>query len=79
MRVAEVSVVRILIVTSGTREDIADIAPLTGLGTAIRSTGHSVAIATHEVFANLVTACGLEFRALPGEPHQDMAREDVQQ
>ena len=28
---------------------------------------HSVAIAGYEMFADLVTGCGLEFRALPGD------------
>jgi sterol 3beta-glucosyltransferase len=56
---------RALIVTVGSRGDVA---PFTGLGTALRAAGHSVAIAGYEMFAGLVTGCGLEFRALPGDP-----------
>jgi hypothetical protein len=56
---------RVLIVAVGSRGDVA---PFTGLGTALRAAGHSVAIAGYEMFAGLVTGCGLEFRALPGDP-----------
>jgi len=56
---------RVLIVTVGSRGDVA---PFTGLGTALRAAGHSVTIAGYEMFADLVTGCGLEFRALPGDP-----------
>jgi sterol 3beta-glucosyltransferase len=56
---------RVLIVAVGSRGDVA---PFTGLGTAIEAAGHSVAIAGYEMFAGLVTGCGLEFRALAGDP-----------
>lgn len=56
---------RVLIVAVGSRGDVA---PFTGLGTALRADGHSVTIAAYEMFADLVTGCGLEFRALPGDP-----------
>jgi sterol 3beta-glucosyltransferase len=56
---------RVLIVAVGSRGDVA---PFTGLGTALCNAGHSVAIATYGVFADLVTASGLEFRAVPGDP-----------
>jgi sterol 3beta-glucosyltransferase len=56
---------RTLIVGVGSRGDVA---PFTGLGTALRAAGHSVTIAGYEMFADLVTGCGLEFRALPGDP-----------
>ncbi len=55
---------RVLIVTVGSRGDVA---PFTGLGTALNAAGHSVTIAGYEMFAGLVTGCGLEFRALPGD------------
>ena len=55
----------VLIVAVGSRGDVA---PFTGLGVALRDAGHSVTIATYRVFADLVTASGLEFRALPGDP-----------
>jgi UDP:flavonoid glycosyltransferase YjiC (YdhE family) len=56
---------RVLIVAVGSRGDVA---PFTGLGTALHTAGHSVAIAGYGMFAGLVTGCGLEFRALPGDP-----------
>jgi sterol 3beta-glucosyltransferase len=56
---------RVLIVAVGSRGDVA---PFTGLGTALRTAGHSVAIASYEMFAGLVAGSGLEFRALPGDP-----------
>jgi sterol 3beta-glucosyltransferase len=56
---------RVLIVAVGSRGDVA---PFTGLGTTLHAAGHSVAIAGYEMFASLVTGCGLEFRALPGDP-----------
>lgn len=56
---------RVLVVAVGSRGDVA---PFTGLGTALRAAGHNVAIAGYEMFAGLVTGCGLEFRALPGDP-----------
>ena len=54
---------RVLIATVGGRGDVA---PFTGLGAAMRAAGHGVAIATDEVFEDLVTGCGLQFRPLPG-------------
>jgi sterol 3beta-glucosyltransferase len=56
---------RILIVTAGSRGDIA---PFTGLGQALQQAGHHVALAAHDRFADLVRGCGLEYRALPGDP-----------
>ncbi len=54
---------RVLIATAGARGDVA---PLTGLATAIRAAGHSVTIASNDEYERLVVGCGLEFRALPG-------------
>lgn len=56
---------RILIVTAGSRGDVA---PFTGLGERLRQAGHQVALAAHDRFADLVRECGLEHRALPGDP-----------
>ncbi|NMO49851.1 glycosyltransferase family 1 protein [Actinoplanes sp. TBRC 11911] len=56
---------RILIVTAGSRGDVA---PFTGLGQRLRQAGHHVAIAAHERFAGLVRDSGLEHRTLPGDP-----------
>jgi sterol 3beta-glucosyltransferase len=54
---------RVLIVTAGARGDVA---PFTGLGTAIRAAGHSVTIASNDEYERLVIGCGLDFRPLPG-------------
>ncbi|MDT0349062.1 glycosyltransferase [Pseudonocardia sp. DSM 45834] len=56
---------RVLIVTAGSRGDVA---PFTGLGQRLQQAGHQVALAAHDRFADLVRECGLEHRALPGDP-----------
>src|SRR3954470_10342543 len=56
---------RVLIVTAGSRGDVA---PFTGLGQRLQQAGHQVALAAHDRFADLVRGCGLEHRALPGDP-----------
>lgn len=56
---------RVLIAAVGSRGDVA---PLTGLGTALRGAGHEVSMATYEMFEDLVTGCGLGFRLIPGDP-----------
>ncbi|MGE3288095.1 MAG: glycosyltransferase [Pseudonocardia sp.] len=56
---------RVLIVTAGSRGDVA---PFTGLGLRLQQAGHQVALAAHGRFADLVHGCGLEYRALPGDP-----------
>ncbi|WP_369357155.1 glycosyltransferase [Streptomyces sp. cg2] len=45
-----------------------DIAPYTGLGARLRAAGHQVALATHDDFAPVVRAAGLDFRSLPADP-----------
>jgi sterol 3beta-glucosyltransferase len=57
--------VRILIAAVGSRGDVA---PITGLGPALRGAGHDVAVATYGTFEDLVTGCGLGFRLVPGDP-----------
>jgi sterol 3beta-glucosyltransferase len=54
---------RVLIASAGGRGDVA---PFTGLGTAIRAAGHSVTITSNDEYESLVVGCGLEFRPLPG-------------
>ncbi|MGN5377916.1 glycosyltransferase [Streptomyces lasalocidi] len=54
---------RILIVTAGSRGDVA---PFTGLGQRLLDAGHQVAVAAHLPFAGLVAGCGLDHRPLPG-------------
>jgi sterol 3beta-glucosyltransferase len=54
---------RVLIATVGARGDVA---PFTGLATAMRAAGHSVTMASNDEWEGLVRGCGLEFRSLPG-------------
>src|SRR3954451_3830762 len=56
---------RVLIVTAGS---LGDVAPFTGLGRRLQQAGYQVALAAHGRFAGLVRECGLEYRALPGDP-----------
>src|SRR4051794_20855854 len=56
---------RILILTAGSRGDVA---PFTGLGQRLQQVGHEVALAAHARFAELVRESGLDYRALPGDP-----------
>ncbi|MEV4502176.1 glycosyltransferase [Streptomyces klenkii] len=62
---------RILIAAAGSRGDVA---PYTGLGTALSRAGYDVALAATDAFEPLVRAAGLEFRSLPGDTR---ARGDV--
>lgn len=54
---------RILIVTAGSRGDVA---PFTGLGRRLLDVGHRVTVAAHPPFASLVGGCGLGYRPLIG-------------
>ncbi|MCD9592757.1 glycosyltransferase [Streptomyces sp. 8ZJF_21] len=58
---------RILIVTAGSRGDVA---PFTGLGRRLLDAGHEVAVAAHAPFSGLVRGCGLDHRPLPGDPRE---------
>ncbi|MFE7315984.1 hypothetical protein ACFU7T_23300 [Streptomyces sp. NPDC057555] len=58
---------RILIVTAGSRGDVA---PFTGLGRCLLGAGHEVVVAAHPPFAALVGGCGLGYRPLPGDPQE---------
>ncbi|MFF2119584.1 glycosyltransferase [Kitasatospora sp. NPDC058184] len=58
---------RILIVTTGSRGDVA---PFTGLGRRLVDAGHRVAVVAHPTFAALLESCGLEHRPLPGDPEE---------
>lgn len=42
-----------------------DVAPLTGIGVALKEAGHRVVVAAYTPFADLITGCGLEFLELP--------------
>ncbi|MGD3111894.1 glycosyltransferase [Streptomyces sp. YGL11-2] len=56
---------QILITAAGSHGDIA---PYTGVGARLRAAGHHVTLATHDTFAPLVRAAGLDFRSLPADP-----------
>ncbi|WP_448316049.1 glycosyltransferase [Streptomyces sp. CO7] len=58
---------RILIVTAGSRGDVA---PFTGLGRRLRDAGHEVSLAAHPSFASLIDGCGLGLRPVPGDPQE---------
>lgn len=58
---------RILIVTAGSRGDVA---PFTGLGRRLLEAGHQVAVAAHPSFAALIGGCGLDHRHMPGDPQE---------
>ncbi|MGW1375305.1 glycosyltransferase [Streptomyces sp. NPDC002446] len=56
---------KILITAAGS---YGDVAPYTGVGARLSDAGHDVALATHDTYAPLVRAAGLEFRRLPADP-----------
>ncbi|GAA3245851.1 glycosyltransferase [Nonomuraea helvata] len=55
---------KVVIITSGTRGDVA---PFAGLGVRLIAAGHTVAIATQEAFADTVRDAGCEYRWIPGD------------
>ncbi|MHA7274605.1 glycosyltransferase [Arthrobacter sp. TMT4-20] len=55
---------RVLMITPGTRGDVA---PMAGLGSRLQALGYDVAIAANAAYAPLVTAAGCEHRELPGD------------
>ncbi|WP_159704510.1 glycosyltransferase [Arthrobacter sp. 18067] len=55
---------RVLMVTPGTRGDVA---PMAGLGSRLQVLGYEVAIAANPAYAPLVVESGCEFRPLPGD------------
>ncbi|HEX3778351.1 MAG TPA: glycosyltransferase [Pseudonocardiaceae bacterium] len=55
---------RVAIATIGTRGDVA---PLTGVGVALREAGHEVILAAPSAHAEEITGAGLEFRAIGGD------------
>ncbi|MGW4118027.1 glycosyltransferase [Nocardia sp. NPDC004711] len=65
---------RIILVGIGSRGDIA---PLTGLGVGLRDAGHEVVVASHWMFAEQITGCGLEFRQMPLDIDIDMTDTDI--
>lgn len=56
---------RVLIATTGSTGDVA---PYTGLGRALKDSGHEVTVATHAAFEPMIRNSGLRFRPLAGDP-----------
>jgi len=52
---------------------LGDVQPFLALGNELRSEGHRVRIATHNVFQDFVTGAGLEFFPIGGDPSSLMA------
>lgn len=55
-----------------------DVQPYVALANELSSRGHSVTVATHSTFCDLVTERGLDFAALPGDPREQVRREETQ-
>jgi sterol 3beta-glucosyltransferase len=55
---------RVLMITPGTRGDVA---PMAGLGSRLQALGFDVAIAANAAHAPLITSAGCEYRELPGD------------
>jgi sterol 3beta-glucosyltransferase len=64
---------RIVMVAVGSRGDVA---PLTGLGAALRRSGHDVAIAAYTPFADMITDSGSTFLELPAASTTPAAGEE---
>lgn len=69
---AILSVVRVAIMTAGSRGDVA---PFTGLGHALVRAGHEVTLVTHERFEPLVAGSGVGFHPLPVDPRAELESE----
>ncbi len=71
-RPAILAVVRVAIMTAGSRGDVA---PFTGLGHALRQAGHEVTLVTHGCFEPLVAGSGVGFHPLPLDPRAELHSE----
>ena len=66
---AILSVVRVAIMTAGSRGDVA---PFTGLGHRLARAGHEVTLVTHGRFEPLAARAGIGFHALPVDPRAEL-------
>jgi len=66
---AILTVVRVAIMTAGSRGDVA---PYTGLGHGLARAGHDVTLVTHGCFERLVAGSGVGFHALPVDPRAEL-------
>jgi sterol 3beta-glucosyltransferase len=64
---------RVTIIAAGSRGDVQ---PYVALGRGLRAAGHEVTVATHETFREFVTAHGLGFATLAGDPRAMVAAAD---
>lgn len=55
---------KVVVVGIGTRGDVA---PLTGVGRRLQDEGHEVVVAAHDLFADMITGCGLRFRRMEAD------------
>jgi sterol 3beta-glucosyltransferase len=67
MRVMKDDEMKITICVVGSRGDVQ---PAVALGKALKQAGHEVRLFTHEVFAGLAGAHGVDFVPLPGDPRE---------
>lgn len=72
MTPAILTVVRVAIMTAGSRGDVA---PYTGLGHGLACAGHEVTLVTHGCFERLVAGSGVGFHALPVDPRAELESE----
>lgn len=63
------TVVRVAIMTAGSRGDVA---PYTGLGYGLSRAGHEVTLVTHARFEPLVAGSGVRFHPLPVDPRAEL-------
>lgn len=66
---AILAVVRVAIMTAGSRGDVA---PYTGLGHGLSRAGHEVTLVTHARFEPLVAGSKVHFHALPVDPRAEL-------
>ncbi|MCB0027775.1 MAG: glycosyltransferase, partial [Anaerolineales bacterium] len=66
---------RITLITIGSRGDVE---PFVALGKGLSEAGFRVCLASHERFRAFVTAYGLEFRPVAGDPREILQKAEGQ-
>jgi sterol 3beta-glucosyltransferase len=72
----EVTKGKVLLVTIGSRGDVQ---PFLALGGGLSERGYTVAVATHEIFREVVVAAGFEFYGLRGNPAKTLMSDEFRQ
>jgi len=67
---------RIVIITIGSRGDVQ---PYIALGQGLRKAGHTVRLATHKDFEDLVKSYGLEFRLIRGSSQEMIGSQEMRE